>query len=142
MPMYEFRCSRCNRRMQDLFKVDECPKLIECPCGGLADRVVSLIANTTSQWGDSHGYYDRGLGTYVENAQHRERVMKKRGLVSLQDYDKNYVEDRLEKRQDVFDQHERDVRDYKQYRELGRSKGEAMAEVYNTERLTKDGLME
>jgi len=135
MPMYEYKCKACERRMQDLYKVSEAPYVLECMCGGVAERVVSLIARTANQWGDSHGYFDRGLGTYVENAQHRDRIMKKRGLVSLQDYDKHHGEDRLEARQAEFDQHERDMRDYKQYRELGRTQGEAMAEVFHADRI-------
>ncbi len=142
MPLYEFKCEECLDRIQELYRVMEVPATVMCSCGGRANRVISLVANTASQWGDSHGYYDRGLGTYVENSQHRDRIMKKRGLVSTGDFDKYYVEDRLEQRQEVFDQHERDMRDFRQYRELGRTEGEAMAEVFNTERLVQDGLME
>ena len=138
MPLYEYKCQRCNRRFEELYKVSEAPAILECMCGALADKAISLIANTAAKWGDSHGYYDRGLGAYVENSQHRERLMKAKGVVSMEDYGKNYAEDRLEKRQADYDQHEVDVANYKQYRALGQSKGEAMAEVYNADRILEN----
>lgn len=138
MPMYEYKCVQCNRRFEELFKVADCPTVLECMCGGLADRAVSLIANTAARWGDSHGYYDRGLGSYVENSQHRERLMKAKGVVSMEDYSTNYAEDKLEDRESDYKQHEVDVANYKQYRALGQSKGEAMAEVYNADRILEN----
>ena len=49
-------------------------------CDGELDRQVSLWANTPARWGDSHGYFDRGLGMYIENSMHREQVMKEKNL--------------------------------------------------------------
>lgn len=44
-----------------------------------------MPARTGSSWGDSNAYFDRGLGMTVKNTQHKERIMKAKGLMPLSD---------------------------------------------------------
>ena len=135
MPIAEFKCGQCGIKFEELFRVNEVPDEIPCSCGGVNRRCVSLIASTPGRWGDSHGYFDVGLGKHVKNEMDRERLMKEMGLVSCADYGKHYVDDRLEKDEaDIF-QHEKDGADVKALEDDGMTKGEALATVYNQERI-------
>ena len=44
-----------------------------------------MPAKTASAWGDSAGYYDPGLGTYIQNDQHRRQVMAAQGVREVGD---------------------------------------------------------
>jgi len=74
-------------------------------CGVEAPRLhVYRIAKTPGRWGDQtgkygvNGYYDKGLGATYHSSMEREKIMKAKGLVSLEDYDQHMWEDETEKR--------------------------------------------
>ena len=80
MPIYDYHCKPCNIDIQVFCDVDErnsqrCEK-----CKGFISQMVSGFASTPARWGDSHGYFDRGLGCYVANSMERDRIMKEKNL--------------------------------------------------------------
>ena len=80
MPLYPYTCRR-GHRSEELAKVGEALEAMPCPaCGEQARRQVTTPYRTPFQWGASAGYFDRGLGTYVEDHAHQRRLMAERGL--------------------------------------------------------------
>jgi hypothetical protein len=55
----------------------------------MALPIPSLIAQTSLRWGDNtgrfgvNGFYDRGLGATYHNTVERDQIMKRKGLVPL-----------------------------------------------------------
>ncbi len=68
--------------------------------------MVSVFANTPARWGDSHGYFDRGLGCYVANSMERDRIMKERNLRPVSQTE---LLDNANAVSDEHDQHEKDI---------------------------------
>ncbi len=87
MPMYEYKCGKCGLETERLFKHQDRPATIECPCGYEANLLVSAPARTAWSWGDTKwdGFHDRGLNVTLRDANHRKAIMQKRGLRELQD---------------------------------------------------------
>jgi len=105
MPMYLFTCAVCDMTTEELVK-RPAPDAIDCVmCGKPAKRLqVYRIARTPGRWGDQtgkygvNGYYDKGLGATYHSSMEREKIMKAKGLVSLEDYGTHMWEDETEKR--------------------------------------------
>ena len=105
MPIFEHRCTVCQRVTEDLYR-GSCPETITCKCGGLAKKKLSLSAKTPGRWGDAGlggssvtGVYDRGLGATYHNSMERDRLIEQRGVVPLSDVGGDYaMEDWIEKR--------------------------------------------
>ncbi len=105
MPMMLYTCSGCDRSFEELVP-HPAPDAIDCiMCGVEAPRLhVYRIAKTPGRWGDQtgkygvNGYYDKGLGATYHSSMEREKIMKAKGLVSLEDYDQHMWEDETEKR--------------------------------------------
>lgn len=98
MPLYDYYCTH-GHKTEELFKQKiEAPQWIKCECcGSNARKAFPLIARTIHSWGDSYGYYDKGLNTYINNRKERETEMEKQGKVPLEDLPRYYTEDRAEK---------------------------------------------
>ena len=106
MPIYDYTCRTCNITSEEFMTFDE-EDNVKCEsCGVQMKRCVTLWANTPSRWGDSHGYFDRGLGTYVKSNVHRDKIMKERNIrpVSEQEIDEAQHES-----YSTHKQHEKDV---------------------------------
>jgi len=105
MPMMLYTCAGCDRSFEELVP-HPAPDAIDCiMCGVEAPRLhVYRIAKTPGRWGDQtgkygvNGYYDKGLGATYHSSMEREKIMKAKGLVSLEDYDQHMWEDETEKR--------------------------------------------
>lgn len=84
MPLYEYLCEVQGRRIEVLHKYNE---RYVCPCGCGATRLMSAPAKTALRWGDTqwHGRYDRGLGVTLQDENHRQAIMKERGLRQLRE---------------------------------------------------------
>ena len=80
MPIYDYRCTKCNLDQQHICDFDEADDMVCEVCEGKLLRGISLFAKTVNRWGDTNGYFDRGLGMHIENSMHREKVMKEKGL--------------------------------------------------------------
>ena len=84
MPVYDFRCKACGHTDEYVksFNDDEVP---DCDiCDTSMTQLVSLWAKTPGRWGDTNGYFDRGLGCYVKNFSHRDKLMKERDCALFQ----------------------------------------------------------
>ena len=123
MPLYEYKCQKCRSVYERLYSVKDAPRVDECA------------------WGDTNGYYDPGLGSWVSNSQDRERKMKEMGVVPLADYGTHYIDDRLDKEDQQMIQQEKDSQEVRRLESEGVSRGEAFAQVYSTERMAADGLL-
>ena len=49
-------------------------------CSAPVQRMISTFARHGSWTGSYAGYFDRGLGCYVESYHHRQKLMKEKGL--------------------------------------------------------------
>jgi len=82
--LYSYKCRVCGYVTEDIRTVEERYSPCTCEyCGGDSEKLVDMPAKTPARWGDSHGYYDRGLGMYVENSMQKEQILKDRGLVHV-----------------------------------------------------------
>jgi putative FmdB family regulatory protein len=99
MPLYEYACA-CGAQAEDLFSMDEAPGSIPCPrCdGGELRKQMSLPSKTPGRWGDQtgkwgvNGFHDRGLGARYHNSMERDRIVRSRGLIPLEDMPKDWWE--------------------------------------------------
>lgn len=73
--MIDFLCKYEERPSHVICKVHDLP----APC------VPAAPAFTPGRWGDTRGHYSSTLGTFVENSVERDKIMKKKGLVHLDD---------------------------------------------------------
>lgn len=85
MPVYTYYCNTC-KISDDHFGSFE--DLMACRpkcdrCGSDMARHIGVFAKTAGKWGDSLGYFDRGLGQYISSPDQRERIMEERGLVEV-----------------------------------------------------------
>lgn len=88
MPIYTLECSYCCLRSEHMLGMnDSLDDLIKCPmCGEDMTRRNDRIYDVPQIQGDTvaGGYerygYDIGLGEVVKNKQHREDLMKEKGL--------------------------------------------------------------
>lgn len=85
MPLYEYTCKSCSAFNEILCEMEERDTQRCENCNGELNLMLSVFAKTPGLWGDSTRYYDRGLGTWVNNTKHKDQIMKERGLVQLSD---------------------------------------------------------
>jgi putative FmdB family regulatory protein len=137
MPLYEYQCPICATRTEAVrpyTRRDASPICPGCRSYDLAmDRLVSAPAFTPSSWGDSKwaGRFDKGLGVTLKDKNHRERIMKARGLVEDTAYDQ---QNRLDTSMSAHGDHERTVKRYEHnLREAGGDKGLAIATTFPQE---------
>lgn len=96
MPLYETRCDSCGCLSEHLLSVGEAPP--SCSCGDSEPRIlVSAWALTPSRWGDSHSYYSSTLG-HVSTSQDRDRKLKSKGLVHLDEVGRDRADSLLDRR--------------------------------------------
>jgi len=43
MPIYEYRCKKCGKNIEQTFSVQNHPTSVSCICGGMAERVISAV---------------------------------------------------------------------------------------------------
>lgn len=96
-------------------------------------RLVSSPAFTPSSWGDSQwaGRFDKGLGVKLKDKNHRDSILKARGLVEDTAFDQR---NRLDKSVSAHNDHERVVKRYERnLKEAGGDKGLAIAHTFPQE---------
>tara|TARA_R100001594_G_scaffold149831_1_gene208793 strand:+ start:2553 stop:3026 length:474 start_codon:yes stop_codon:yes gene_type:complete len=111
MPIYDYSCTPCNLHLQIWCEIDEMYDQKCENCNSPLQKMVSMFAKTPNRWGDSNGYFDRGLGCYVANSMERERIMKEKNLrpVSQEELDDLQHEEKVS-----HDKHEKDVATFTQ----------------------------
>lgn len=77
MPLYEYRCLKCEALTEAYRSVaerDDCPP---CPsCRGGTKKIISGYRVHS----DLEPYYDENLETHIQSKQHRRRVMAEQGV--------------------------------------------------------------
>ena len=126
MPIYDFKCAKCATKAEVWRSFDDESKEL-CECGGEMKQCVTLWANTPGRCGDSTGYFDRGLGTYVENYVHRDKLMKEKGLVPTTQQDQM---DHQHAVHEEHKQHQKDVEKFTEVYKKTNSSAEAAAAAF------------
>ena len=80
MPLYDVKCTSCSALDEVLCEYEDLETLTCKLCGHVVLRRRSMFARHGSWSGHYSGYFDRGLGCYIESYQHRAKVMKDTGL--------------------------------------------------------------
>ena len=93
--LVDYKCKTCGSVYEEFFFQNEPrPSFIQCECGAQAIYIFPVVAKTVGYWGNSHSYFDRGLGMVVENSHHRDAIIKEKEVVPLSDSDlmqQNYL---------------------------------------------------
>jgi putative FmdB family regulatory protein len=74
--LYTYQCKDCGEEQDAHRSVEnrmECPP---CRCGGSTEKIISAYRVV----GDMAPYYDENLETYVKGKQHRQKVMREKGV--------------------------------------------------------------
>ena len=133
--MYEFRC-RQGHVTEEIFKISQRPPHIDCEvCGKRANHIISIWARTPGRWGDSTGYYDQSLGTYIENSQHKERVLADKGLVHASDFAPHHADQMIDNSVADKEQHDKNVTRYEASIAEHGDVGRAFAETFPAEEI-------
>tara|TARA_R100000664_G_C2755140_1_gene142800 strand:- start:518 stop:862 length:345 start_codon:yes stop_codon:yes gene_type:complete len=106
MPLYEVKCTSCHALDEVLCEFEDLERITCVICDSQVLRRTTMFARHGSWSGSYSGYYDRGLGCYVESYQHREKLMKERGLrpVSSQE-----LEEGVDKTVNDFRNHDKQI---------------------------------
>lgn len=131
--MYEFKC-RVGHVTEELFKHTERPDVVPCEtCGFDARHILSLVANTPGRWGDGRGYYDSALGTHINNAQHKDKVMAEKGLVHESDLSSGFCDSKVQDSINEKKSHDLDMSRYQASVDKHGDMGRALAETFPSE---------
>ena len=75
MPIYEFQCSKCNKKFEKILSISDSNKKVKCDCKALAKRVVTAPSFRL----DGKGWYETDFktGTKKNLVQSKEPNQKK-----------------------------------------------------------------
>ena len=143
MPLYPFVCPSCSSRVEVLCKVSEKPSSLDCDCGGVARQQVSRVARTRGSWGGvDTGYFDRGLGQWVDSHKEADKLAKQKGLVRASDFDDKFIEDSVDRFGTEQKTLEADRKEYRSYVDSGMDAGEAAAKTFSVSKLKQRGMLD
>lgn len=77
MPLYTYSCRDCGHEVDAYRTVanrNDCPR---CECGGETQKIIAA----SRVHGDMEPYYDDNLETHIKSRQHRQQVMREKGVV-------------------------------------------------------------
>jgi putative FmdB family regulatory protein len=77
MPLYEYLCRDCKQVTEDYRSVEKRNDAPVCECGGQTEKIVSGYRVHP----DMEPYYDDNLETYITGRQHRQQVMREKGVI-------------------------------------------------------------
>jgi putative FmdB family regulatory protein len=92
MPVnHDYECGACKSLFEALVEVDQ--REVDCPVcrRGRAVRVYKVFGAMLGKSKGLFPYFDTQLGVTLESAQHRDRVAKERGLITMgkQEFDRS-----------------------------------------------------
>jgi putative FmdB family regulatory protein len=76
MPLYTAQCKTCNQETDYYSSVANRDTTPQCQCGGETKKIIS----TYRVHGDMEPYLDENLDTYIKSKQHRQQVMREKGV--------------------------------------------------------------
>lgn len=81
--LHDYRCNECGACFERFVEVEE--RTIPCDlCGrGNAERIYRTAGGMLNKAKGRYPYFDTQLGTTVDSPQHRDRVAKSKGLVTV-----------------------------------------------------------
>ena len=93
MPAYDFKCDTCKRAIEERHSIHQIPASVECVCGGLATRMLSIgSAVNTQPCSSKYPYVSRRLPKnaagcktdkagrpVIQSRKHEDRVLKTLG---------------------------------------------------------------
>ena len=143
MPLYPYHCPKCGAYEEVLCTPQSKPMGLDCACGSDMFPVVTMPARTRGQWGGvDTGYYDRGLGKYVESYAEADKLAKDRGLVRASAFHDKFIEDSVETYGQKQKQLEADTQEYKSHLASGMDAGEAAAKTFSVSKLKQRGMLD
>lgn len=80
MPIYSVKCTACSQASEVWCSYEELQTEKCSQCNGELSQQLTPFAKHGSWSAEYAGYYDRGLGCYVESYHHRKKLMKEKGL--------------------------------------------------------------
>lgn len=81
MPIYDYKCNNCGNETDEMCEWEDADKQVCEVCGETLTRLLSVFSTTIQVHTRGGGYFDRGLGCYVESERHRQQVMDKLGVM-------------------------------------------------------------
>tara|TARA_R100000458_G_C8207397_1_gene196017 strand:- start:420 stop:779 length:360 start_codon:yes stop_codon:yes gene_type:complete len=85
MPAYDYCCKNCLAIVELIISFEKIDEIQVCShCGHPLQRQIPVPGRHASWSGTYTGYYDRGLGCYIEDYHHREKVMAEKGVRPLE----------------------------------------------------------
>lgn len=148
MPLFDYDCGEHTHEV--FFKAGQkVSDFLECPhCQKTAVKKLSAPAYTPGRWGDQtgkygvNGFFDRGLGATYHTSMEREKLMEAKGLVSLSDFDDNYVEDKAQETIAHQTMQDANLKEYKEnVQKFGGDKAKAIGETFSIEKMEKQGTL-
>ena len=133
MPLYEYKCPVCSTRTEAIRPYTRRDASPLCPgcrsCDQRMTRLVSTPAFTPCSWGDTRwdGLHDRGLNVKLRDRNHRDAIMKKRGLREVQDGE---VEAEISRVTSEQAEHDRNIQTYQRVLKDTGSSSIAMAQTF------------
>ncbi len=77
MILYQYRCLACNELTDAFREIDDRNRAPDCQhCGGTTIKIISRY----SAHSDLTPYYDENLESHITSRQHRQKVMRERGV--------------------------------------------------------------
>ena len=148
MPLFDYFCGEHVHEALFMPK-EEVPHSIKCPkCGETSVKQLSMPANTPGRWGDQtgkygvDGFYDRGLGARYQTSMQREAIMDAKGLASASDFDKDIVEDSMQRQMEYQNQQDKNLARYKaNLKKFDGDKSRAIGETFTISEMKKQGTL-
>tara|TARA_R110000824_G_scaffold22518_4_gene82359 strand:- start:5020 stop:5469 length:450 start_codon:yes stop_codon:yes gene_type:complete len=143
MPLYPYHCPKCGAYEEVLCSPQEKPAGLDCDCLFEMMPIVTMPAKTRGTWGGvDTGYFDRGLGCWVDSNRDADKIARKRGLVRASDFDKNYIEDKADAYAVEQRQLESDSQEYKNNIASGMDASDAAAKTFSVSKLKQRGMLD
>ena len=77
MPLYSYECSECGQIVEAFKSVDERNYMVCNKCNCPMEIIIVTPPNHPKEM---LRHFDNGLGCYVEDRDHRKRIMRQKGL--------------------------------------------------------------
>ncbi len=102
-----------------------------------------MPARTRGSWGGvDTGYFDRGLGQWVDSTKEADKIAREKGLVRATEFDKNFIEDSVDTFGTEQKQLEADSQEYQSKLASGMDASDAAASTFSVSKLQQRGMLD